>query len=268
MIDPRMNQADPRFNLLFILGLGRSGSTLFGRLLNQHPDVLNVGELLRFEEALDDPSSKCSCGLCTCDCPDWNGLFHGIPDKVKRYYKKWTPALLGKVRENAGAKVLVDVSKTRAYRLARRWRDPGVGFILLLRDPRGIFLSHVVENKDLIRRLKLHKKWITRYEAFARKNGHRCHLMHYEDLVTSPESEMRAACGFIGIDYRPEMISLAAESTHMATYSQSPYLKGSGELRLDERWRRDMKPEDIATISATLKSVAIYNKRYHLDGTA
>jgi len=260
--------ADPRFRILFVLGLGRSGSTLLGRLLGNHSRVANAGELLRLEETLDNPESKCACGLPVNGCPDWNRLLLGVPEKVRKDYRKWTPALMHTVRENAGASVLVDVSKTRGYRLAKRWRNPEVGYILLLRDPRGILRTHVAEGRELAGQLKLQKKWINRYGAFARKHPGRCFVMHYEDLMTSPEEVMRSLCGFIGIDFQPAMISPDSEVSHMALYSGSPYMKGSGELRLDERWRQEMSPGDIARISAALKSVAIYNNRYRLDETA
>jgi hypothetical protein len=259
---------DPRFNILFVLGIGRSGSTLFGRLLANHPDVVNVGELLRLEETLEDPEAKCACGLPVATCPDWNHLLEGVPEKVKKNYKKWTPALLGRIRENTGAKLLVDVSKTRGYRLAKRWRDPKVGFVLLLRDPRGIFRSHVAERKELTTRLKMHKKWMGRFTAFAKKRADRCHVIHYEDLVTAPEATLRALCDFVGLDYQPALISPDSAPSHMAVYSGSPYMKGTGELRLDERWRREMSTDDIACISKYLGDVPVYQERYRLSETA
>lgn len=253
---------EPKIHLLFILGLGRSGSTLLGRLLDNHPDVAGVGELLRLDQVVDHPGSKCSCGLLASECAVLTKQFEEIPDAVKRNYKKWTPALLNKVRENAGKKVLVDVSKTRSYRLAKRWSNPSCGFILLLRDPRGIFRSRVAEKDDLVDRLKFHKKWIKRYASFARRRKGRCLVMHYEDLVTAPEESMRKICGFIGIEFLPEMIAPESKVNHLAVYSGSSYLKGTGTLRLDERWRHEMREEDIECIAKRLKSVPLYNDRY------
>lgn len=251
------SSTEPKIRLLFVLGLGRSGSTLLGRLLDNHPRVAGVGELLRLDRVVDNPDSKCSCGVRAMDCAVLTRNFEGIPDAVKRNYKKWTPALLNKVRENAGKEVLVDVSKTRSYRLAKRWSDPKCGFILLLRDPRGIFRSRVAEKDDLVDRLKFHKKWIKRYAGFARKRKERCLVVHYEDLVTAPEESMRRICGFIGIEFLPELIAPESTVNHLAVYSGSSYLKGTGTLRLDERWRQEMRPEDIDCIANCLKSVPL-----------
>lgn len=260
------SRSTPNFRTVFVIGLGRSGSTLLGRLLNNHPAVINVGELLRLDFTLDDPSHRCACGLPLSECPDWKRMMQGVPERVKRNFRKWTPDLLNQVRVNSNAEVLVDVSKTRAYRLAKRWRNPEVGFILLLRDPRGILRSHVGQGREIAGKLKLHKKWLKRYRAFAEKQGTRCHLMYYEDLVSHPELAMRTLSEFIGMDYRPELTVPGSQKSHMALYSVSPYMKDVGELRLDERWRTEMEPSVISRISKALAPLELYEKRYHLSG--
>ncbi len=256
--------AESRIRILFVLGLGRSGSTLLGSLLGSHPDVVNTGELLRLEEAVAAPDSKCACGLPLADCADWWRLFEGIPQKALRDYRKWKPELLDKVRENAGARVLVDVSKTRSYRLAKRWRGPEVGFILLTRDPRGIFRSYVKGGGELKGRLRMHRKWLKRFATFARRHGERCLLTRYEDLVSSPGETMRRICGFAGIEYQPQMIVPGGSRGHMAVYSGSSYMKGAGQLRLDERWRDEIPAETLQLISRELGKLELYQDRYDL----
>ncbi len=257
----------PNFRILFVLGLGRSGSTLLGRLLDNHPGVVGVGELLRLDQVIADPQSKCSCGLPAADCPDWSSLIDGIPEKVKRNYKKWTPDLLNRVRENGCGDVLVDVSKTRGYRLAKGWKRRDVGYVLLLRDPRGIFRSYAAEHEDFSDRLKLHKKWIVRYAAFARRRKDCCHVMYYEDLATSTGESMRGLCDFMGIPFVDDLLRPDAKVHHVATCSGSSYQRGTGVLKLDERWREEMKPEHIGLISGALKSLPLY-ERYRLADQA
>lgn len=254
----------PRFRVLFVLGLGRSGSTLLGSLLGNHPEVINTGELLRIEDVIGDGAAKCACGLPLADCREWWRLFEGIPEKVLRKYTRWTPDLLDKVRANAGAKLLVDVSKTRSYRIARRWKHPEVGFVLLTRDPRGIFRSYVQRGEPLGGRLAMHRKWLKRFATFARRHGDRCLLLRYEDLVSRPEETMRGLCGFVGLDFQPQMVRPGSVTAHLATYSGSSYMKGTGELRLDERWREEIPMETLALISRKLRDLELYQGRYDL----
>jgi hypothetical protein len=265
MNDSLSSPKTPKFRIVFVVGLGRSGSTLLGRLLHNHKSVVDVGELLRLDLKVDEPGALCACGIPLSECPDWKDLMEGIPGKVQRNYRKWTPDLLNRVRENSGADVLVDVSKTRAYRLAKRWQNPEVGFILLLRDPRGILRSHVAAGKSVDDKLKLHRKWMKRYHAFAKKKANRCHLMYYEDLASNPETSMRKVCDFIGIDFQPKIVVPNTENLHMPVYSTSDYLKGTGELRLDERWRTEMDSGVISNISKSLQHTTLYETRYQLS---
>jgi hypothetical protein len=161
-------------------------------------------------------------------------------------------------------KVLVDLSKTRAHRLAARWKDPGVGFVLLLRDPRGVLRSMAAKGEDLRRALKPHLKWIGRLEEFARDNPRRCLTMHYEDLVSEPELHVRRICDFVGLTFVPEMLTPDSKVHHFVRSSGSNYLKGTNRFQLDERWRRELVPEQIELISNYLKNVPIYRERYKL----
>lgn len=262
------SQPEPKFSIVFVIGLARSGSTLLGRLLNNHPSIVDIGELLRLNSKLDDPTALCACGSLLTECPDWNKYFEGIPEKVKRNYRKWTPRLLHQLRMNAKADVLVDVSKTLAYRLAKRWKDPDVGFILIVRDPRGALRSHITQGKDLDRRLKLQRKWMKRYQTFATKRAHCCKVTYYEDLVSKPKTTMRELCEFIGVNFNDSMLAPQFEQCHMSHYSDSSYMKGARELRLDERWRDEIDPRVIAHISKELAQCELYEKRYHLSESA
>ena len=261
-------QDEPRFNTLFVLGIGHSGSTLLGRMLDMHPAVVCVGELLRLEEALDNAGEKCSCGSELRECAFWARCLEKIPPKVQKNYKRWTPDLLSAVRQVEGRKLLVDLSKTRAHRLSARWKDPAVGYVLLLRDPRGVLRSTAAKGEDLKRALKPHRKWVGRLENFARDNPRRCLTMHYEDLVTDPETSIRRICDFVGLTFMPEMLTPDSKIHHFVRSSGSNYLKGTNRFQLDERWRRELTPEQTGVIRKYLKDVPIYRERYKLGSEA
>ena len=256
---------NPRFSIVFVLGIAHSGSTLLGRMLDMHPDALCVGELLRLEEALANANDKCSCGELLTTCPFWTRWRSRMPEKTQRDYTKLTVPLLDELRVAENRKVLIDLSKTRGYRLAKRWRDARVGYIHIVRDPRGVFRSHLARGGELEARLKVHKKWIKRLTNFAGDND-RSLTVHYEDLVTSPEAVARRICKFLGLTFVRELLTPSAKVHHFVSSNRSAFLKTHDRFQLDERWRHELAAEQVARISDYLKSVPLYRDRYGLPG--
>lgn len=257
----------PRFSQLFVLGIGHSGSTLLGRMLDMHPDVLCVGELLRLEQALQRPRAKCFCGELIVRCPSWIHRRAHIPETMQHDYTRWDFPTLEKVRAAEDRKVLVDLSKTRSYRLTKNWSEPQVAYVLLVRDPRGVLRSHIARGEDLESQLKLHKKWIGRLTEFAEARADRCLVLRYEDLVTSPEASIRTVCSFVGLSFVPDLLRPDDKTHHLVKASTSSYLKGTNRFQLDERWRRELQPDVLARISHCLKSVPLYRDCYGLGAT-
>ncbi|MBZ0120822.1 MAG: sulfotransferase [Sandaracinaceae bacterium] len=60
--------------VLYILGVSRSGSTVFSSLLGSHPRVIGVGELTHLHPRLWESGHYCSCGASTLDCKVWSGV--------------------------------------------------------------------------------------------------------------------------------------------------------------------------------------------------
>jgi len=59
-------------NVVFVLGVERSGSTFLGNLIAQANEVNAIGELPHVHR--NPESRKCGCGLLLKECPVWNGL--------------------------------------------------------------------------------------------------------------------------------------------------------------------------------------------------
>ena len=252
----------PRFSTLFILGLGHSGSTLLGRMLACHPDVAYPGELLRLEQALNSPEQQCFCGELVSECAAWRQRVQLLPQGVKEDCRHWDLELLDRVRTAEGKAVLVDSSKSRVLRLKSKWRSPQVGYVLLVRDPRGAMRTALKQNKDLSSLLKTNRKWMRRYEVFARNNPQVCLTMFYEDLVSTTERELRRLCEFVGLNFSEAMLHPNEQPFHLIRASRSPFLKGAGGFKLDERWRSELTPGQIRTIEHQLGGISIYKNRY------
>ncbi len=60
--------------VLFIGGLGRSGSTLIEKLLNEFDQTFSVGETVHLWERGVRDHERCGCGEAFVDCPQWSAV--------------------------------------------------------------------------------------------------------------------------------------------------------------------------------------------------
>jgi len=60
--------------VIYIVGEGRSGSTLLERILGQHPDIFATGELQYIWNRSFIENQLCSCGKAFYDCEVWEGI--------------------------------------------------------------------------------------------------------------------------------------------------------------------------------------------------
>jgi hypothetical protein len=98
-IPARQTDAPP-VNVVYILGAGRSGSTLLNRILGNHPNIIGAGEMIHFSDPFID-DSHCSCGLQIPACPFWSEVYRrwkeqlgsdGITDyqKLQPHFEQYT----------------------------------------------------------------------------------------------------------------------------------------------------------------------------------
>jgi hypothetical protein len=173
--------------VLFIGGLGRSGSTLIDRVLGQTPGVCSVGELVFLWDRALSANELCGCGEPFGACPFWKevgdvafGGWDRIDPTAMRAWQqrvdrnRYVPAMLAPslaprfrarlgpyaeamgrvyraVADVAGATMIVDSSK-HASTAALLRHVPGVDprIVQLLRDPHGVAYSwsKTVERPD------------------------------------------------------------------------------------------------------------------------
>lgn len=168
----------PTGKVLYVGGMGRSGSTLLERALAQLPDTCGVGESVYMWERGLLNNERCGCGEAFRDCAFWDSVgetgFGGwsqvdpvriselrarvddvkyVPrilagrtnakfDAAAREYVSYYEALYEGVRRTSGCEVIVDSSKitSLAYLLAR-YADIDLSMAHILRDPRAVAYS-------------------------------------------------------------------------------------------------------------------------------
>lgn len=181
--------ADARPKVLFVLGKGRSGSTLLGSILGGVEGLFNAGELRRIWDWGLVNRYLCGCGVLVPDCSVWGRVLAELEDEGSlpgpeeaarltrevtswwnvyrllqgpdRAIRGWPGAerwieLMGRVYRAAarvtGARVIVDTTKIPVNPLlSADALGLDVYMVQLVRDPRGVTYSW-----------RRHKRWTDR----------------------------------------------------------------------------------------------------------
>jgi len=253
-----------RFSRVFVIGHSHCGSTLLGRMLDMHPAIICCGELLWLDDAISS-RLPCLCGRSLEECGFWRLLLNAWPAAARADYRRTGLAELEGLRRGAGRELLLDLSKSRVWRHPIFRRDPAAGYVFVLRDPRALIASRLREGGRLRHELVRHAKWQERFAKMIERAGARGLAIRYEELADNPEKEIRRVCGFLGLDYDPALLKPAQREHHFVHSSSSPYLRGSGEIRRDERWRSELSAGELALIRRRLWNLPGYRGSYDLS---
>lgn len=186
-----------------------------------------------------------------------------LPETQRRY-----AALVDSLCEITKARAVLDSSKT-GVRLKYLLRNPGldVRVIWFVRDGRGVSLTYVdplnfadAANPHLraggfgghrdSERLPMQqaaREWRRSNEEaakiIARLPRSQWIQARYEDLCRDPRATLTPICEFLGLD--PARINLEFRSRVQHVVGNGMRLDTSSEIRLDERWRTHLSPEQL-----------------------
>jgi hypothetical protein len=177
MVNSLENQS--RTKVLYLIGSGRSGSTLLGTVLNNYPNIASGGELHYLVEHGWLKNLYCSCGKKGKDCNFWNQVFREwkanldtvnleqycelqelfeVPRDVScwlrllwerknpspafRTYTELTQQLFKAIQKVSGKSIILDPSKNPARGFALSLMpELELNFIHWIRDARGVAFS-------------------------------------------------------------------------------------------------------------------------------
>lgn len=149
-----------------------------------------------------------------------------------------------------GGRTFVDASKERLRaRFLRRYVDPGVKVIHLVRDVRGVVASargHASHATSTVEGLA--RDWARTNDAIVRvsrtSGPNRYLIVRYEELCHDPPAvlaRMYAFCGVAPLEVPPPLteLHLLGNRVRMASLD---------EIRLDERWKTTLAPDEQSAI--------------------
>jgi hypothetical protein len=255
-----MSQSSNRFKIVFLLGLSHCGSTLLGRMLDMHPRIFCAGEMMRIKSALAS-REPCSCGKTLDQCSLWKPLLP-LFESYHHDYRQFQPRLYEQIAQTLKTDLVFDLSKDLPWKRTRWWWRSDIGYIFLIRDLRGMFCSKKRLGRTLERSLRRFRKWMKRLWLFTRIRRKRAIHVFYEDLIIHPEREIQRILRFLGLEVVPQIFRPSDQEHHFIASSTSKYLKGSNELRIDERWQQELTADEIDRLSRLMESIPFMRDRY------
>jgi hypothetical protein len=234
-------------NLIFIISMPRSGSTLVQRVLGGHPDLVISSEPWVMLNPVYGIRTK---GIETEYDIEWANL--GISEFLEHYtdgpeiyddaIRAFAKALYTNAIERAGGKRFID--KTPRYvliveDLIRLF--PAAKFIFLLRNPLSVLASIVntqIKN-DLWGLDDFREELLRGPDAILRGMellGDKAIVTRYEQFVSAPETTLKEICRRLDLDYRPGMLEYG-NSTNLRGHMQDR--TGLQQYSRPEPGRRD-----------------------------
>ncbi len=228
--------------VIFIMGIGRSGSTLLDLMLGSHSRAFSLGEISKLPQFVAKGWRLCPLE----DSRFWEETFtpaelqdlargfsghrlhRALPLKVERRVRGWlgNDAILNPYTQlfaKIDRDVLVDSSKYASWltrRLeAREFRQGWLRSYLIhmVRDGRAVLNSYLRIYPDQGAEA-LSQRWLEELEQKTRLYeqfpAERKRTIHYEDLASAPEATLHQLCAWVGLDFEPAMVAYWQHDHH------------------------------------------------------
>jgi hypothetical protein len=168
---------ESKIKVLYIIGCGRSGSTVMSAILGEHSDIFCAGEVSQLVCDAWKDNFYCSCGVRGNQCEFWSEVYKiwlemtqcqdlndylYLQRKFENFksilswwrisqnnqspefqkYKRWTKNIYEAIHKVSGKSIIIDASKNPARALAlTNIAQIDLSFIHLIRDSRGVAWS-------------------------------------------------------------------------------------------------------------------------------
>lgn len=237
--------------LIFIAGLGHSGSTLFDLLLGAQPGITGLGEMDVFlnQEKKNTHIKRfdkypCTCGKEPKDCPVWGGLKSTFKKGDDESYGSLYRVILLKASESTGSNVFVDSSKNifALRSVLNSLEEIGIKrenfFVIhLTKDVRSYSISTQKNSRKKRRTVGIFRNWVRKnrkLEEFLRKNKIQTIKIGYEELTLSTSLVLKKVMDFTGHDARI-VYNIGNSGSHIIS-GNNMRLDQADKIYYDYRW--------------------------------
>ena len=231
---------------IFVVGSSRSGTTMMGRILDNHKDIFTFNELHFFGTIWTNTSNQELSKLEQVNllsrlfCIEENGLFRQdsiadfndkakslLSDNIKNPLEVYALFLNTITLENSASISCEQTPKNMYYLEEILSHFPNAKVINLVRDQRDVLLSQknkwkrkflgasAIPLSESIRSfvnyhpLLMSKVWASSLQHTKKyKNHNRVKIVKFEELVSNSEETIKKVCSFLDIDFQEEMLSI------------------------------------------------------------
>ncbi len=267
---------------LFVVGCGRSGTTLLRLMLTAHPD-LSIPEESHYMYDWFRRRAKGRGPTDITSAAGWGELTDFVLEHPRTRHLGLDAAVLRRrcddvaTRSHAAAFAVV-LSEAAAREGKPRWGDktpqhvqymlvlaevfPDARFVHLVRDGRDTSLSLLSLRKRRLSRwgprsmghAGYYWAWLVLSGLLAgqRLGPERYLQLRFEDLVAAPEDHLRPLCAWAGLPFHDGILSYhESETTRAYAQAGDPrkrWLTRPPDPDRTDRWKQDMSPDDQASL--------------------
>ena len=252
--------------IVYIIGVGHSGSTLLDILLGSHSRTFSVGELIalsstgkpgRHERILAEP---CDCGAPSKSaCSFWSGIDRrlqaehatslreiDLESRDPGVFVAANRAIYESIARESGRSCVIESSK----RPARFDRLVAAGFdvrpIHILREPHGVIASNLRKGHDWYAQCRTYSRQALRTRRLLADREFM--RVRYESLATRPEETIRDLMEWLGLAFEPEQMRWS-RTVHHHLAGNRMRLTRDDTIRFDQRWRTELTAKQRLLIS-------------------
>lgn len=236
---------------VFIVGCGRSGTTLLREMLCRHSAFGGGPETLFFVKTLDPAYLSVLTGASQTELEAMRARATSLVEFAQEYYRAQA--------SRDGKRRWVDKTPMHVRALPRILRCfPEARVIHLIRDGRDVACSLRHHPKERVHRGRIvpnrvdrpieacAERWLRDVGAGLAFASHpRVETLRYERLVADPEAELRRACRFLGEPFEVAMLDSDPAGAERAGALINNANAKEGVSRSQEgRWTRDLSPPE------------------------
>jgi len=252
--------------VIYLLGLGHSGTTLLGRLLNAHSQVVATGGTKNIPLFLRG-RKDCACGATQpAECVFWSQVETALGqqglslasldvgydakaldgDSLRAYFKAVLAA--------SGARVIVDTSRRRGY-FSSLAKVEGVELVPvhIFKDPRAQCASMRRKGRTIFPAIWNYRMRSRRVRALGEAFPGMVHVS-YEALCRDPRAQLGRIMQAAGLELEDTQLTQWGETEVHILGGNRQRRSRSSEICLDESWQQRLRGWEKTLISAVNRS--------------